>query len=288
MQSIGNSRTILGLMSALLIPFCAIGQTSKGDVQQKLVAKYAITTPNADWTDITTAGSILVLKKDNLEMIAVSSGSPFANTYKDGKLTQGGLKSILSRPRGLGALGPTGRKPFLAGAKMWATSIDVNNNGIVVELLTDAISTVRYRATVTFPYPKGSIPSPEEAERMVGEVFGVAPSEAAADPAPSKSAPGGAQPPAQAPPARNDPAPPPIAAPTRPTTDTAPPPIIAPPPPPSDPAPTPVVALGMTTDQVIAIKGQPSAKADRGAKGILFVYKDVKITLVNGKVTDIN
>jgi hypothetical protein len=43
----------------------------------------------------------------------------------------------------------------------------------------------------------------------------------------------------------------------------------------------------MTADEVIAAFGQPTTKLDRGAKGQVLVYKDFKITLVNGKVTDV-
>lgn len=282
MQFTRNHSILLASMAALSVPFCAIGQSSKGDIQQRLIAKYAITTATADWTDITTAGAVVVLKKDNLLMLDVNAGPPFANTYKDGKLGHSTIGGILTHPIGLPGPAPAGRKTLLAGTKMWVTGIDVKDKGIVFQLFTDAIANVRYRAEVTFPFAKGNVPSPEEAERTVGEVFGVVPSDAAAAP-PAKPAPNAAPPPAAVPP--------PIAPPPPPPADAAPPPI-APPPPPSDGPPVDQapksVALGMTADQVIAILGQPTARADKGDKGILLVYKDVKITLVKGKVTDIN
>lgn len=46
------------------------------------------------------------------------------------------------------------------------------------------------------------------------------------------------------------------------------------------------VQLGMTTDQVVGVLGQPDKIFNLGAKQI-YVYKDVKVTFQNGKVADV-
>lgn len=46
------------------------------------------------------------------------------------------------------------------------------------------------------------------------------------------------------------------------------------------------VQLGMTTDQVQSVLGKPDKIFNLGAKQI-FVYKDVKVTFLNGKVSDV-
>jgi len=46
------------------------------------------------------------------------------------------------------------------------------------------------------------------------------------------------------------------------------------------------IQMGMTTDQVQASLGQPSKVVNLGAKQI-YVYKDLKITFLNGKVVDV-
>lgn len=46
------------------------------------------------------------------------------------------------------------------------------------------------------------------------------------------------------------------------------------------------VQLGMTTDQVQQVLGKPDKMFNVGAKQI-FVYKDVKVTFMNGKVSDV-
>jgi hypothetical protein len=62
-------------------------------------------------------------------------------------------------------------------------------------------------------------------------------------------------------------------------------PDIAPPPALSD-APPPTIALGQTKDQVLADFGQPMRIAKLGEKEIFF-YKDMKVTFIAGKVTNV-
>ena len=46
------------------------------------------------------------------------------------------------------------------------------------------------------------------------------------------------------------------------------------------------IQLGMTTDQVQAALGKPEKIVNLGPKQ-LYVYKDLKVTFVNGKVSDV-
>ncbi|MGB7469133.1 MAG: hypothetical protein WBW58_07160, partial [Candidatus Acidiferrum sp.] len=56
---------------------------------------------------------------------------------------------------------------------------------------------------------------------------------------------------------------------------------------PAQPAqPPPTIQLGQTTDQVVAIMGQPDKIVDLKTKQI-YVYKDLKVTFVKGKVSDV-
>ncbi len=60
---------------------------------------------------------------------------------------------------------------------------------------------------------------------------------------------------------------------------------IAPPPPPPD-QPPPSVSLGQSKEEVVAAFGSPTRIANLGTKQILY-YADFKVTLVDGKVTDV-
>jgi hypothetical protein len=64
--------------------------------------------------------------------------------------------------------------------------------------------------------------------------------------------------------------------------------LIAPPPPPADapPAPPQTIALGQTKDQVVATFGQPQKIVDLGIKE-MYLYPDMKVTFMKGKVTDV-
>lgn len=75
------------------------------------------------------------------------------------------------------------------------------------------------------------------------------------------------------------------AAPAAPTAPMAP---IPPPPPPVDTpaAPPAEVQMGQSPDQVVAALGQPLQIFNVGAK-MIYRYKSLKITFVNGKVTDV-
>ncbi len=55
---------------------------------------------------------------------------------------------------------------------------------------------------------------------------------------------------------------------------------------PAPAGPPATISLGLTTDQVVAILGQPKNIVDLGAKKI-YVYPDLKITFNNGKVADV-
>ena len=52
------------------------------------------------------------------------------------------------------------------------------------------------------------------------------------------------------------------------------------------PAPPVEIALGQTVDQVTGALGQPKNVVDLGAKKI-YVFKDMKVTFKDGKVSDV-
>jgi hypothetical protein len=268
---------------ALLLPYFAlIAQTAStpASIQQKLESDFTVSKAAADKSDIVTAGAVLVLRKDGLLMSATSAGGAASNTYRDGKISQG-IWKIAKMPGFGGLVSHSGAnttvqtRTFVAGEKFWVTKINVNTDGIIFELLSDPISDVRYCSTLRFPFNKGGLPSPDEADTSVGEVFKVDHEEAAADDKGSKG--GKPAPPAAAP----TPAPAEAAAPA----PMAP---IAPPPPPADtPPPAPkTIALKQTRDEVIANFGPPTKVVKLGTKEIDY-YPDMKVTFVNNKVTDV-
>src|ERR1700675_1053746 len=77
---------------AIVLSYLGASPRSSGqapDLQKKLEARYALTKPTDDKSDIVTAGAILILQKDKLLMYPTSTQVPPQNTYKDGKLASG-------------------------------------------------------------------------------------------------------------------------------------------------------------------------------------------------------
>jgi hypothetical protein len=271
------------LTAAITVSAGAQDQHSKGAILEKLEAQYVPTQTTDDKSDIVTAGSILTLKLDNLLTAGLSSGSICPNTYKDGRITQSALAKVTCG-RAASVAGQVKRRTFLAGQKLWVTAIDVKDGGVVFELYTDAYAGERYKATLTFPFAKGSLPAPAEVQGTVAQVFKADPPP---QPAPTDAGPGAAQPAVSGslPPGGGAPnAPPPAQPAPQPAVEDKPlPPIDAPPPPPAEPK---TINLGMTTQEVVASFGNPERIVKLGTKEI-YSYKDLKVTFVNNKVTDV-
>jgi hypothetical protein len=252
---IGFHSSLIALL--IVSSVCAHAQDKdwRSAIQNPLESQYPLTKASADKSTIVTAGAILVLKKDNLVLYTTAFHTPPANTYKDGRITQG----LLGR---LGKTDATTSRTFVRGEKFWATQIEVRDDGVVFQFLSDPFDDVRYTGTLKFPFVKGSPPPADQIATTVAQVLKVDDSAGAA------------------PPVRNTPAPAPV------QSVQSLPPIPPPPTPPPDPVvETKSLEAGQTKDQVMAILGKPDKTFKVGTREI-YQYKDVKVTFVNGKMTD--
>jgi hypothetical protein len=261
-------RAIIKLSVAAAIIFSCLGISSSSaaqGVQKKLEDQYAITKTTDDKSDIVTAGAVLILQKDKLLMYPATTQIPPQNTYKDGKLSSGAFGahqqiqkfgSLIGHPTPNNVPG----RNFVTGEKFWVTRIDVQGDGVLFTLFTDAISDVRYYSTLKFVYPKGVNLTADQVLTLVGEVLKVQPDDNAKSDDKGgdqqQGAAGGDANQQQQPAAEEAPA-----------------------------APPATVEIGQSTDEVVAILGQPTKIINLGLKQI-YVYKDLKVTFVKGKVTD--
>jgi hypothetical protein len=236
-----------GLVLAL-IGATSLAAAQSADLQKALETAYPLTKATADSTDIVTAGTVLVLEKDNLQMCKVSLPIPTHNYYKNGEVTQGGLMSVLNKlgnaSMGGGADATTTRK-FVAGEKFWVTKVQVDNDGVSFQFLSDPLQDVRYHALLKFPFPKGQMPPPDQVLATVAQVIKTDGGDGAPAPDPQQAAAGAAA-----------------------------------------PAETKTIALGQTKDQVVQSFGQPTKVVQLGAKEIDY-YSDMKVTFTNNKVTNV-
>ena len=199
-----------------------------GAIQQQLQSLYTLTKATADGADVVTAGSVLVLGKDNLLMCRVNLPIPTPNVYKHTSIEQEGLLGALGR---MGTLAPPGggapnTRKFVTGEKFWVTNIDVQKDGVEFRVLSDPYQDVRYHATLKFPFAKGVAPDPDATIGAIAAVFKI-------------DSAGGAVSAAAAP-----------ATPQVPETQTK------------------TIALGQSKDLVVSMFGQPSKVVQLGAKEI--------------------
>jgi hypothetical protein len=293
-----RTTTFSGSLIALVflgMPFAASAQ-SKAAIEKKLQAEYTTTQATADQTDIVTAGSILVLKKGNIIMAPVSGSNYFQNTSRDGKISQNtagkivkGLDRFSHLPGASAPANAPATRTFVPGEKMWVTKIECKDDGLVFQLYTDAYAEVRYKADLKFFFDrKGAMPSADEMDKLVGEVFKIQPAEDQTGGDKQQAAPQQQQAAPQQQPAARGQAPAPAAAAPPPAAETPLAPIPPPPPPADEPqGPPKTLKIGQSKDEVVASFGQPEKVVKLGTKEIYY-YKDLgKVTFVNGKVTDV-
>lgn len=260
----------LALASLLLPSYLAVHAQSldgPGAMKAAIETKYHRTQATADFSDIVTAGDVITLLKSGLVMYDATKSASRTGvvSYHDGRLNAGGLTKMM-----LAGSGPNSAvqvREFVSGEKCWLVAVTIKNDGVYLSFLSDPINDIRYLGSIKFPVDKKqSMPAPDVMLAQIAEVISVASgSQQDAQQAPQQPAPAA---PLQAPAASFAP--------------------VAPPPPPSDqPAPPPpTISLGQTRDQVVAGFGQPQRVVNLGTKEIDF-YKDMKITYVNNKVTDV-
>jgi len=153
-------------------------------------------------------------------------------------------------------------RPLAVGEKVYVTKIDVNSKNDRVSLkivecdsCNGTSPPTAYKSQVDFQFAKGLLATGDTSkiEDIIGTVL------AAGDSAPAEP---------QAPPTAAQPEQPaPAAAPAAPAAPAS-------------------IQLGQTIDQVVAALGQPQKMVDLGSKKI-YVYKDLKVTFVDGKVSDV-
>jgi len=196
---------------------------------------------------VTEPGTVLVIQKGGILGVPPANLAMAAATYKDGEL---------HGPNGFAAamVGKVSRY-LTVGEKIYIFKLDVSVKSDKVSVLIiecDSCNGVQqpssYKSQVVFQFPKGYLGKADASQ--VQDVISqvLAPDAAASDPQQS-------QPQQQT-------------APSLPASDP------------------PTIQIGQTIDQVKAAWGPPDRIVDLGKKQI-YIYKDLKITFIDGKVSDV-
>jgi len=153
-------------------------------IQQKLQQRIVLAGLDANG-EITTAGSVVTLQKNSLQMCGTvapaGAGAP-NNTYKNGKLSAG----MFSWNLGLGLLkidpNSIPMHTSVAGEKFWIVHYNVTKSHVEFKIWTDADSNnVRYWTWLVIPFDKKQVPSPEEFMNTLAEVLAIEPAQSQGD-----------------------------------------------------------------------------------------------------------
>ena len=279
-QRIQISIQVAALILAGITPGLVAAQGATVSLADQLSAQYTMVKMGADSSGpaVVEQGTVLIVQKGGI------LGVPYANMslipptkYQDGKiqtpntLVTKGIGHAWSRLTGAAgsagaaagsAAGTQTTHLFQVGEKVYPSRIEVNQAGDKVTLgivACDACNNTNpptfFKADVIFQFAKGYLTTanPPQVMDVIAQVFTV-------DDSGGGDQQGGA--------GQGDP-----------NAQGG--------PPPNQPPPQPkTIQLGQTTDQVVAALGQPDKIVNLGAKQI-YVYKDLKVTFLKGKVSDV-
>jgi hypothetical protein len=239
-------------------------KAAKANLTQQLQSQFALT--KFDRFELKQAGTVLLVQKEGIGAVpgsgVVFAGPTFGTNYKDGRIRRDLLSALVANKT-------EGLRNLAIGEGVYLLKVQVTDSNVIFDIQACGACNRAspdpnpMRATVTFPFRKGFLENTpfEQIMGTIGEVFTFANS-----------------------------APPPQPPPPLPVATEAAPPLPAAPPavqPPVEPAPEPArIELGQTLEQVQAILGKPDKVVDLGSKKI-YLYKDLKITFVDGQVSDV-
>jgi hypothetical protein len=281
-----NKKLLVSVCVSLvcLIVLAMTASAQAPTLQEQLAAQYKVARIGSDSSgySIIEEGTLLEVKKGGIIGVPYKNVSIRTATYQDGTVhaadTAGKVSKIGDKLCGVlhkcstpdAAKDETTTKLFKVGDKVYASKIDVHPDKDSVAMTIVACDTCNQtdpptynKAIVVFQFPKGSLAttSAADVENMIGQLLAVSDSQEAqaqnqqgqqqdqsAQPAGAQQA--GAQPQ------------------------------------PQQQAEPQTIEVGMTPDQVTAAMGQPEKIIKLTSKQI-YVYKDMKVTFVNGKVSDV-
>jgi len=270
-QKIGMAVLVVALIAVGITPCLVLAQDAPAiPLEDQLKAQYTLAKMGADsgGPAVVEQGTILVIKKGGI--LSVPYGDqPVATKYQDGTVHT--PSALMMGARG-GLMGKLGKQQttqfFQVGTKVYPSKIAVNlpKDQVIIGIVAcdscnNVSPTTFYKADVVFQFAKGSLANtnPSQVEDMIAGLLALDDSggdqggngQQGGNDQQGNNQGGGGQAQQQAPP----------------------------------PEPQ-QIEKGQTPDQVKAALGTPDKIVNLGAKQI-YVYKDIKVTFLNGKVSDV-
>ena len=276
-----------GIIPAIGVVVCAailplsLASGQAVSLQEQLAAQYKIVKMGSDTSgySVVEEGTLLAVQKGGLLGVPYSDKTALTNKYEGGTvhgpsgLMVSGKKALLGHFSQTQSQGQT-TKLFAKGDKVYPSKIDVSVEKDTVTMGIVACDTCNKtdpptynKAAVVFVFPKGSLAkaSAGDVEDTIGQLLSISEDAQQQGQGGDKSQQGqagqgqagqdqqGGQQQAQQPEAQAEPQ---------------------------------TIEKGQTTDQVQGSLGKPDKIVNLGSKQI-WVYKDLKVTFVNGKVSDV-
>jgi hypothetical protein len=263
---------VIAVCGALFPMSLAGAQGAPISLREQLAAQYKPVKMGSDTGgySVVEPGTLLAVQKGGILGVPYSDSSVLSTKYEGG--TVHSPNSLLTKGIGFG-MGKVGKvqstRLFQVGEKVYPSKleVDVSKDEVAMTIVACDICNrmdppTYNKAKVVFRFPKGTLAKATagEVEDMIGQLLPIA-----EDAQQDQGEQGQVAQEAPEPPAT-----PQQAAETQP-----------------EPQPEPkTIQLGMTTDQVVGALGKPSKIVNLGAKQ-LYIYKDMKVTFLNGKVADV-
>jgi hypothetical protein len=273
----GKAVQFFAVIFAGIIPWMLAEAQGGDSLESQLGAKYKLAKLGTDSTGLSVvdAGTVLVIKKGGI--LSVPSGTMVLvpSYVKDGQIktaNNAAMSGVNKLLKWKGVSDPTGAassdtKFLTTGEKVYPFKIDVNKKDSKVTLSIiecDSCNSVQdpssRKAQVVFQFPKDYLNGADggQISDVINQILEIQADDAGQQQDQGQQDQGQQQ-------AQGQQAPQQEAAPA---------------------TPPPTIQLGQTPDEVTGMLGQPSKIVNLGAKQI-YIYKDMKITFVKGKVTDV-
>jgi hypothetical protein len=268
------------LLAVTILPL-SLASAQAVSLQEQLAAQYKLVKMGSDTSgySVVEAGTLLAVQKGGILAVPYSDKTILTTRYEGGTVHSPNAVAVQARKALFGHFSQTASEGqsthlFAKGDKVYPTKIDINvakdsvTLGIVACDTCNKTDPPTYnKAQVQFQFPAGSLAnaSAGQVEDVIGQLLSISSddSQQGGDQGGGQQAgndqgnnqQGGGQGAAQQAPAA----------------------------PPAEPA---QIEKGQTPDQVKAALGNPDKIINLGTK-VIYVYKDIKVTFLNGKVSDV-
>lgn len=227
------------------------GNNIKQDLERQLQTRYVPVKLGRGGQTVVSPGAILTVQAPGIRSNPAIQFT-FMNSYQDGRIKHSAGSSLITDRDSV--------RDLQIGEGVFLYKVEVKDNGVVFHVQPcgncdfSEVNPFPFRAGITFQLPKNWLLSPDlnQVDQMISRVFSIV-----GAPPPAAMSASGPPAPAQAPP----PVSPVREQPLR-------------------------IELGQSPEQVRSILGEPGKVVDLGNKK-LFVYKDLKITFIDARVTDV-